>query len=365
MYESVRIQNFRGFADLTVDGLTRVNLIVGMNDVGKTALLEALFLLAGQGNPELALRMNQWRALPVPQAGAGRVFDNLFHAFRTDNAFVLGGNRPEGVADTLQGQVVPIGANTVLLGEMSESGDDDGQTLTFLGGDALEVRWQRGHTEPRIAHARFFRETRRSETSFGMKVEPPLVPLDVVSVFIHSRLRVNFGEERRRFSLLVQQGRKRQLVEALGLVDSRISDLELLSPNGESIIHADVGLGKMVPLGLLGDGIVRLAHILLAGCEADGGLLLVDELDTGLHHAILVEAWRTIAQSLQNADAQVQLFATTHSYECMAAAHRAFADHPGDFSMHRLERSPGGIIESHDFGHEDLGTALDLGFEVR
>lgn len=364
MYESVRIQNFRGFEDLTVDGLTRVNLIVGANDVGKTALLEALFLLAGEGNPELALRMNGWRALPVPQAGAGKVFENLFHGFRTGDSFVLRGTRLDRVKDTLQGRVVPVGADKLLLGELGEGGHEDGQALTFLGNDALETRWQRGDDEPHISQARFFKETQGSETRFGMKTEPSQSPVDPMSVFIHARLRVNFEEERRRFSSLVQQGRKHQLIEALRGVDGRISELELLSPNGESIIHANVGLGKMVPLGLLGDGAVRLSHILLANCEAEGGLLLVDELDTGLHHTILVEAWHAIAAAVCSAGNATQLFATTHSYECMTAAYEAFADHPEDFSMHRLERINGDIM-CKSFGHETLGNALEHRMEVR
>ena len=63
MYTSVRIQNFRGFEDLTVDGLTRVNLIVGKNGVGKTGLLEAVYMLEATGNPFIAQLLNEWRGL--------------------------------------------------------------------------------------------------------------------------------------------------------------------------------------------------------------------------------------------------------------------------------------------------------------
>ena len=45
MYESIRIQNFRGLKDLTIENLGRVNLLVGANNVGKTSVLEALALL--------------------------------------------------------------------------------------------------------------------------------------------------------------------------------------------------------------------------------------------------------------------------------------------------------------------------------
>ena len=49
MYRSFRIKNFRCFKDLSIDNLERVNLIAGANNVGKTALLEAIFLHAEIG----------------------------------------------------------------------------------------------------------------------------------------------------------------------------------------------------------------------------------------------------------------------------------------------------------------------------
>ena len=48
---SVRIQNFRAFSDFKVEGLARLNLLIGRNGSGKTTLLEALFLLLGAHNP--------------------------------------------------------------------------------------------------------------------------------------------------------------------------------------------------------------------------------------------------------------------------------------------------------------------------
>ena len=45
------VENFRCFPKLSVKGLTRVNLIVGANNSGKTALLEALEWHASGGSP--------------------------------------------------------------------------------------------------------------------------------------------------------------------------------------------------------------------------------------------------------------------------------------------------------------------------
>ena len=58
MLKSVRVRNFRVFGELFIESLSRVNLIAGRNNAGKTSLLEALFMLSGGGNPQMALNSN-------------------------------------------------------------------------------------------------------------------------------------------------------------------------------------------------------------------------------------------------------------------------------------------------------------------
>ena len=53
MFRSLCVRNFRGFKEFHIDSLERVNLIGGANDVGKTALLEAAYLLFGQTHIDL------------------------------------------------------------------------------------------------------------------------------------------------------------------------------------------------------------------------------------------------------------------------------------------------------------------------
>ena len=64
MFKSVRVKNFRAITDLTVNGLSRVNLFVGHNASGKTTLLESLSFLIGATNPKLLVSANSFRGLP-------------------------------------------------------------------------------------------------------------------------------------------------------------------------------------------------------------------------------------------------------------------------------------------------------------
>ena len=61
MYSRISIKNFRGIGSLEVDGLRRINLIVGRNNSGKTSFLESLFLLGRAPDPHLPTRLGQMR----------------------------------------------------------------------------------------------------------------------------------------------------------------------------------------------------------------------------------------------------------------------------------------------------------------
>ena len=63
MYKSFMVKNFRCLADIEIEPLERINLIAGKNNVGKTALLEALWLHHGTNIPDLARRVNSFRGL--------------------------------------------------------------------------------------------------------------------------------------------------------------------------------------------------------------------------------------------------------------------------------------------------------------
>ena len=77
-----------------------------------------------------------------------------------------------------------------------------------------------------------------------------------------------------------------------------------------SFIYADIGLGEMLDLRIMGDGLVHLTSILLHIASAAGGIVLIDEIENGLHHSIMHKVWRAIAAAARQFNTQV--IATTH-----------------------------------------------------
>jgi hypothetical protein len=107
------------------------------------------------------------------------------------------------------------------------------------------------------------------------------------------------------------------------------------------------GESEPVPLKSLGDGVVRMFQIALALERAEknrpaarpaagaatqgserlaGGLLLIDEVENGIHYTVLPRLWRFLFQAAKIRN--VQVFATTHSWDCIKGFQIAAAQEP-------------------------------------
>ena len=84
-------------------------------------------------------------------------------------------------------------------------------------------------------------------------------------------------------------------------------------------------------------------------------------MDDGFHHSVLTDLWRSIREGALGLDHQV--FATTHSYECVRAAQQTFAD-SDDLAFFRLDRRDGGV-QAVRMDAEQLQSALQFEMEIR
>lgn len=350
MYKSFSVKNFRGFEDLQVEPLGRVNLIAGKNNVGKTALLEALFIHSGM-NPELAGRMNIWREIR-PSRDPTEVWGPLFLNFDLD---------------------VPITMLSIDSGErtrklMVEVGKAK-ETVIPYGGNLVdeEVGWLEGTVERGDLAFTYTDEFGKTVIGRGLlerdrlRFEPPETGYSSPVIFIPARRRV--PEDAERFSRLDVEGRQEQVVEVLKVVEKRLKRLTVVPTPGRGQVYGDIGLIRAIPLPLIGEGVARTLSILVALADAPEGRVLIDEVENGLHHRVMVAVWKGIAQYARQYD--VQVFATTHSDECIRSAHLAFEELGRDeFRLHRLIRQDGKIT-AMTYDHEMLAAALDTGLEVR
>ncbi len=113
----------------------------------------------------------------------------------------------------------------------------------------------------------------------------------------------------------------------------------------------------------MGEGMNRMLGIALALVNAKDGMLLIDEVDTGLHYSVLPDLWKLIFEVAHRLN--VQVFATSHSKDCVEAFQQA-ADNNKDEEgiLVRLEVQDGEVVPV-TFDERMLNIATREHIEVR
>jgi AAA15 family ATPase/GTPase len=160
----------------------------------------------------------------------------------------------------------------------------------------------------------------------------------------------------------VQADREDAVIEALRVVDPRLKRLRVLDIGTGQSIHADFGEGRFLPVSVAGQGFARMLTRACVLVDNAGGVVLVDEIDDGLHYSVLPDVWKVIVRTALAHN--VQIFATTHSWEALGAAVESSEEHEGSLAFYRMDRINGGIEVVH--GADDrLRSAVRVGYEIR
>ena len=153
------------------------------------------------------------------------------------------------------------------------------------------------------------------------------------------------------------------LINALKIIEPKLVSLSLIKSGGISVIHADTGEKRLFPVPIMGEGMTRISSLILAIGNAENGVILIDEVENGLHHTILRDFWKVIYKAA--CEFNTQIIATTHSRECINAAHEAFKEiAKNEFQYYRLDKVDG-IIQPFIYDSETLEAALDINIEMR
>jgi predicted ATPase len=359
MYESFRAENYRCFKDITVEPLQRVNLIAGKNNVGKTALLEAIWLHHENHNPTLAYIVNVIRGL-----GRFKPAEFLWELFRGRNPHteITLSARMKPARESETG---PTNTLTIDLPPHRTGFAFPEASALFKIGDVQPVTQR---TEASVQFT-FQDGVSGATTTFSAEVTSEGVINSQQTPEPTSRFLAPYPGEAMEFlavtlSDLIAIREESRVVSILRIIEARLEDLLVLQQQaGFPMVWADLGAGGRLPLPLLGDGMKRLLSISLGLQLSKGGVLIVDEVENGLHYSVMKKVWKVIAEAARELD--VQVFASTHSEECIRSAHEAFSEgEKYDFALHRLEYVEN-AIQSVTYDQESLGFALESGWEVR
>ena len=326
MLERLHIRNFRGFGDLRVDSLGRINLVTGRNNAGKTTLLEAILLLVGAANARMAFNahlIRGWSPGAPPRWVADTYWMPLFSGLDTNRVPAICGSHSR-----VGKMKLTIRWEQPSKEEFSRGGIKKLPATVSAEKRALKFTYE----DSKVGKI----ESAAQETTDKLDVERSngYVPFKAAIVQPEAG---NVNEDAVALGQLRMQKRGQLILDALRVVEPSLVGIEDNSSSGAPMICVDVGLPELVPLPVMGAGMTHVARIVLAAASAAGGVVLVDELENGLHHSVLPDVWRVIEKAA--ADFDVQVFATTHSFECIEAAQKALT--ADGFRLHRIEAENG------------------------
>lgn len=320
--ENIKIENFKCFENLEINDFKRVNVFGGKNNVGKTALLEAIELLTKSGNPN-SLAHNTYLFLKRRQPNSECV---EFDAF--------------GTSINRRFLIQSLGKKV----EMSLS--SDGQKVTFQVDDQAAIVdnfWlcgRKGYTEDILSRSNNFIHSCK---------------LDEIVISIL-------------YGYVVEANQEGFLDKSLNDFDNDIVSFKVIPTEKgikPKIKTSKLEINKLVSLSVFGDGLNRYIAILCAIWASQNGFLFVDEIENGIHYSNYKKLWELIFMASEQANCQV--FVTSHSKECIEAFNNVQQERNDDtgryFELYRSEKKQRIVAAVRDA--EQLHYSLTHGAAIR
>jgi AAA15 family ATPase/GTPase len=373
MLKSLKIENFRCFRNFELQQLGQLNLLVGTNNSGKTSILEAVQLLSSQ--PHLA---------PLQEIMMGRG-EYIFNQVRLENA--INTEIELDICHLFYDRKVDVGSYFLISGNNTQ-GELKGFRVSINLDDNIALKngdlyWREANLKRLLLVIKELNSKNEleviklplsSEESLSLNyIMPMSSSLNVKNTKRETNIVSSFSFTRKEmvklFDQIVLTPEENLVMETLQIIEPNLKRIATIS---ESNLHSDLrgsffvrltDSDKRIPIGSMGDGIWRMLGLSLAIVNAKNGVLLVDEIDTGLHFTAMSDMWKLIWKTAKKLN--VQVFATTHNSDCWTSlAEIASAEEPSEegITIQRIEKDkPHSII----FTERQIVIAAERGIEVR
>lgn len=322
---SLEIRGFKAFRHLQIERLGRVNLIVGKNNVGKTALLEALQLYAYRGSPALIWDLLEARDEGIrPSIRTGRQDQEQNLAIK-----YLFYGRKDITEHVEPFQIGPINLQdntlSIVVGWYVSQKDGEGRREL----QPIQPKEYNLVDDPVLGLAVQVGKQARTVYRLNSRLQqlPELTEIPCTFVSANGLSHSEIGQLWDNIALTDLQ---EVVYSSLRLIASKVEGVTLVDNpefrraelRRERIPIVKIsGLNEPIPLRSLGEGMNRMFGIVLALVNARNGLLLIDEIENGLHYSVQPDLWRLVFETARRLN--VQVFAATHSWDCIKAFQQA------------------------------------------
>jgi AAA15 family ATPase/GTPase len=331
LIKSIQIERFRCFHKTKAQDFGRVNLLGGKNNAGKTAFLEALFLMNEPSNQTIHLLL-QFRNedMDLIKRMPKRAWDNFFYKGEKQQKIIFICMSEDTIErqveiscsesdENFNGVETDISKYPLVTKHFNkefiksalqiDAFESKLQTIKVLKEDEgiLKV--------PRLKKEVFSKNILTARTKSVTGIGSPKAFKNTLLILSgYNRTNEELAEA---FDKTKLEGSNEHLLKAFQIIDETIAEVATINI-GKSVLYLRRrGESNYIPLTLYGDAMIKVADFILRIVNNKGSLLLIDEIENGIHHSNQQALWKLLFELAIMYD--VQLFATTHSAEMIEA----------------------------------------------
>ncbi len=365
MMESFYIQNFKNFEELTLNQLRRVNLFVGKNSVGKSTLLEAIAIYLSDGDENCLKEILAGRGEPVFY---GKQNEDILDVIKERFLSLFRGweeNYSKFFCIKLgEKKEYPLTIQQVYISDFRKNGMEGIQTLYIYNQEDID---ENGGKLP---------ITTNGLVATKADGDTSLIRYDNIRPFtIKTYKRIPYQmvhtvdfdgtDNAALYDKISLSPLENFIVKALNIINENIDRITFVNEGGSDRFRIPVvslkDTGRRVHLSSMGDGLNRVLTIILSLLNCKNGVLLLDEFETGLHYSVQKQLWDIIF--LLAEELNVQVFVTSHSFDCLKAFAEANVSEQG--MLIRLEQRSSGIEPVCYTENKDIMFAAENDIELR
>jgi AAA15 family ATPase/GTPase len=331
MLQSLKIEGFRGFQNFEMANLGRINLLVGKNNSGKTSILEAIQFLYVQNNLDIFLETISYRGeFSWSESNRTKVFE-ICHLFPgheiipSKEIIIIGSRESHQESVTISVKSIPI-----QLSLFSDKNDDLNNDNIFDDEEwnklLLSIRWSQSQKPIELellANGTLARDSIRRMASLS-RISHKIGIDNKIELRFLTPFSLTSSDMAALFDNIVLSPLEDLIIESLKIIEPKIERIASIG-SGKYSTANNLGVrggflikiknhDQPIPIGSLGDGFWRMLGLVLAMVNLENGILLVDEIDSGLHFTVMTDMWKVVWETAKKLN--IQVFATTHSQDC-------------------------------------------------
>ncbi|AEE70032.1 RecF/RecN/SMC N-terminal domain protein [Helicobacter pylori 83] len=355
MIQSVRIKNFKNFKDTTIDGFTKLNIITGENNAGKSNLLEALYCLVGKSMHPCANILEIYdniRKEPLTIESKNLIFYALDTKKEIQIVTTLDNNQTLDLQikfiasenqKVIESQIIPTAEQTQMSSQLNFTLKKNNEEIY---NDHLNIA-KVPNFPPIPNQSGYNRQFKNFDPNQLQKLLPfesaVIIPSDVVYRQAHMIQAVS--------KICSNNQLEEELNKHLNQFDNNI---QAISFNTNNQLKLKVkNIKEKVPLSVFGDGLMKYLHIVSAFIANNATTIYIDEVENGLHFSCMRLLLEKIINFIKkNKDRNLQMFMTTHSQEFVEILDQVIKEKKftNQTKLFCLEKSSSSIVAEPYYG---------------